>query len=159
VKTALISTLLAVGATFAATGPANAENAMYSCVDANGVVALTNVPTGADCEKLFSYTAPAPAPTVAPATASAATTPAHVATFVASTTEPASSETDSAADSDSPKTLTKPAIAQRRDDILQATRAAYQMGQPLAAGNPAVNRRYLMTNRADYQRANGVILP
>jgi hypothetical protein len=158
VKTTLIGTLLALGATFGATGVAHAENAMYSCADDAGVVSLTNVPTGSNCEKLFSYAAPAAEPAAAPAAIAVSAPAAHVA-VVGSTRAATSATTESSADAQSDKALAKPAIAQRRDDAIAATRAAYAMGQPMAAGNPAVNRRYLMTNRADYQRTYGVIQP
>jgi hypothetical protein len=158
VKTALIGTLLAVGATLGATGVVHAENAMYSCADANGVVSLTNVPTGSNCEKLFSYAAPAPEPAAAPAATAASAPTAHVA-VVGITSSGATASTDASDDGQGKKAPMRVSAAQRRDDAIAATRAAYAMGQPMAAGNPAVNRRYLMTTRADYQRAYGVIQP
>ena len=153
-KKTLFGILFAVGASVAAVGSAHAENAMYSCTDpSSGTVSLTNVPQG-QCEQLFSYTAPVEVP--APA-AAVARSPAPAAAGIVG--EVAARESDSIAPTDATakRPSTKPAIAQRRDDAIAQARAAYAAGQPSAVGNPATIRRYLMTNRVEYQRALGMI--
>ncbi len=157
-KMALLGTLLAVGATFVVGATARAENAMYSCSDAKGVVALTNVPTDSSCEKLFAYAAPSPSAPTAEATVPSAAPRTSVAPAVAAaamSARPAVAAVP-APDAKPSSAATKPFMAQRRDDAIQRTRDAYVSGQPAVGMNPATNRRYLMTNRADYQRVVGV---
>jgi hypothetical protein len=157
-KTTLLGTLIAVGATFVAGAPARAENAMYSCSDANGVVALTNVPTDSSCEKLFAYEAPPPSVPTAEAAASSAPPRTSVAPAMAAAAISAQSAVaaDPEPDAQPTSNATKPLMAQRRDDAIQRTREAYLSGQPAVGMNPAVNRRYLMISRPDYQRIVGV---
>jgi hypothetical protein len=165
VKTALLGLVLVVGASAAASFPAYAENAMYSCEDANGVVELTNVPQGTNCEKLFSYTAPVQvaAPAVQPVALSAqaaqmAALPAPAASSSASVrTEARAKPAPVPAAAATPRSASKSLLAQRRDDVIQQTREAYAAGQAMAGANPAVNRRYLMTSRVEYQKAIGAI--
>jgi hypothetical protein len=165
----MLAVLIAVAATLAAAKPALAENAMYSCTDANGAVSLTNVPTNGQCEKLFSYAAPAPEAASAPAAPVAAVAPAAatVATIGRRSAGPdAAAEQPEAAARPAlnasplvamqPRTPTQVRMAQRREEAIQQTRDAYASGQGDAGVNRAVNRRYLMTNRAEYMQVNGV---
>jgi hypothetical protein len=157
-KTAL-ALALAVGGAALLASPARAENAMYSCTDADGVVQLTNVPTGSQCEKLFSYAAPVAATPAQAPQAEVATVhrvgevPAASSPAAAGGNAPATRPTPSA--SATPRNAAQAAQAQRREDAIQQTRDAYAAGQAFAGANPAVNRRYLMTNRSDYQKAIG----
>lgn len=157
-KSALAFALAASAAALMAS-PARAENAMYSCTDADGVVQLTNVPTGSQCEKLFSYAAPVAA-TPAPAQQAEAAS-VHRIAEVPVAAAPAAAGADGSANRSKPSTSATPRTAaqatqaQRREDAIQQTRDAYAAGQAFAGANPAVNRRYLMTNRADYQKAIG----
>jgi type IV secretory pathway VirB10-like protein len=154
-------------AVLATAATARAEHAMYSCIGADGAAMLTNVPTGAKCEKLFDYQAPAePAPVAAnPAPAPAAAAPVAVAQAappVAPASAPprdkAKKPTDAAADGAADgfgRRAAELRQAQRRDAAVQETAAAYANGQPAAVQNPAVNRRYLMTTRAAFVTSNG----
>jgi hypothetical protein len=118
-------------------------------------VSLTNVPVG-QCVQLFTYAPPAAEPAAATAAATGTASAAVVSGIVAEVPVARSVQTDAkpvAARERSPK----PILAQRRDDAIQAARAAYGAGQPSVMGNPATSRRYLMTNRVDYQKALGII--
>lgn len=154
VKTTLFGMTLVAAVSLCAANSARAENAMYSCTDANGVVALTNVPTGPSCQQLFEYSAPTPAPQPTAAVAQLGVAPAHVVAEVGANAPASNAAPVKRAQ---PKASTKDRLAQRRNDAIQQTRDALASGQPVAGLNPAVNRRYLMTNRADYQRVNGVV--
>ena len=161
-KIAILGLALLAGAAIGVAAPAHAENAMYTCQDSSDVVALTNVPQGADCEKLFSYASPAPS---AQATAQPAAV-APVARVASNPAQPASVGAGSsakpvaapaAANATRPHPVSKSLMEQRRDDAIQQTRDAYNAGQAMAGVNPAVNRRYLMTSRLEYQKAIGAI--
>ncbi len=147
-------------------GLAGADNAVYSCVDANGVESLTNVPMGGTCKRLFTYTMPTPpanevampaAPPPAASTAAAGSAP------IMPTAAPAEHASRKAplVNGQSPTALPhsprEARLAQRRDAAIEQTRAAYNSDQPVAGMNRAVNRRYLMTSRAAYQKAIGVM--
>jgi hypothetical protein len=157
--------LITVG-TILGTALARADNAVYSCVDAYGVESLTNVPIDANCKRLFTYTMPTPPAneTTAPATpAPAASTAAAASTAVAHAAAPverANRKTalvNGQAPTAAPRTPLEERLAQRRDVAIEQTRAAYSSDLPLVGMNRAVNRRYLMTNRAAYQKAIGVM--
>ena len=160
---------LACGAILAA-GFVHTENAVYSCVDARGVKTLTNVPSGGKCTQLFSYQAPPPVPATpaAPAAGAAASVaPAGSAraggAVPAVAASPAERPNRKAAlvngqpPTALPRSPLEERLAQRRDDAIEQTRAAYASDTPLTGMNRAVNRRYLMTNRAAYQKAIGVM--
>jgi hypothetical protein len=156
--------VITLGAVLAA-GVAPAENAVYSCVNANGVESLTNVPNGGNCTQLFTYKAPPPpaneVATPPPATPSLAdSTPAASAEVaaVAVPVERVSRQRDLVNGQPpvaQPRTPLEQRLAQRRADAIEQTRAAYNSDLPLVGMNRAVNRRYLMTNRAAYQMAIG----
>jgi len=162
--------LTAVGAIMAVAGLVRADNAVYSCVDANGVESLTNVPSGGNCKQLFSYTPPAPtanevavAPVAPAAPARADSTPTAGSAVVA----PAAAPVDRLSRKPAlvngqppivpPRTPLEQRLAQRREAAIEQTRLAYSSDLPPAGMNRAVNRRYLMTNRAAYQKAIGVL--
>ncbi|HET7755676.1 MAG TPA: DUF4124 domain-containing protein [Steroidobacteraceae bacterium] len=96
-----------------------AADVMYSCTNAQGEKSLTNVPTNAQCERLFSDTAPPPA------------------------AAPVAGDTRAARQ------------AARRSAAIKETADAYAKRQPGNVRNRALNRRYLMTNRADYIKNYG----
>jgi hypothetical protein len=153
-KKTLFGILFAVGASVVAVGSAHAENAMYSCTDpGTGTVSLTNLPQG-QCEQLFTYTAPVEARAPAAAVARA---PAQAAAGIVGEVAARQAESLEPTDAATQRPSIKPLIAQRRDDAIAQARAAYAAGQPSAVGNPATIRRYLMTNRVEYQRALGMI--
>jgi hypothetical protein len=170
----MLGILVAAGASFAATALAT-DNTVYSCTDANGSVSLTNVSTGSNCELLLSYTPPPPAAPAAPAAAEASAGPsAPLATVITNAApriqaqaepRPATAPRDFSRDAEivdvqvpkmQPTTPLQMRLALRRDAVVQQTRDAYASGQQAPGMNRAVNRRYLMTNRAEYQQANGV---
>jgi hypothetical protein len=136
--------LVAIGALLGAAGFAHADNAVYSCVSANGVESLTNMPNGGNCKQLFSYTPPPPAANEVTAPAAPAAAPADALV----NGQPALRQ---------PRTPGEQRLAQRRDAAIEQTRLAYSSDQPPPGMNRAVNRRYLMTNRAAYQKAIGVM--
>jgi hypothetical protein len=161
--------LVTIGALLSLAGLAHADNAVYACVNANGVESLTNVPNSGNCKQLFSYTPPPPAAnevTAPPAPASA--TPTHADSApVAASVAIAPVAADRAARKPAlvngqpplrqPRTPGEQRLAQRRDTVIEQTRLAYGSDQPPPGMNRAVNRRYLMTNRAAYQKAIGVM--
>ena len=166
-KTILPAALIVIGTLCGVDGLARADNAVYSCVSANGVESLTNVPNGGQCKQLFTYTPPPAAnevtgsPAAAPARADS--TPAAASVAIAPAMAPADRGTRKPALVNGQAPLRQPGtpgeqrLAQRRDAALEQTRLAYGSDQPPPGMNRAVNRRYLMTNRAAYQKAIGVM--
>ena len=157
-KTRLLGVLFAVVAALG-TIAAAAENATYECTGANNEVKFTNVPSGSYCVKVLTYVAPVAAAPVA----STAAADASQQTAVADTRAAAGDgDADKAIGASAEPTSSLPGaardarLAQRRADAIQETRDAYMTDKPLSGANPAVNRRYLMITRADYQRAVGV---
>jgi len=158
--------LVAIGALLGAVALAHADNAVYSCINANGVESLTNVPNGENCKQLLSYTPPPPAANEAtdmPVAASPAA-PAHADSGpivpVAAPTVQTSRKAalvNAQPPLRQPRTPGEQRLAQRRDAAIEQTRLAYSGDPSLPGMNRAVNRRYLMTNRASYQKAIGVM--
>ena len=157
------ATMITLGAILAA-GLIRAEDAVYSCVNAQGVTSITNVPNGGDCTQLFTYKAPPPpenavvtppaVPSLVDSTpaASAAVAPAPAPVARVSRQRQLVSGQPPVAQ---PRTPLEQRLAQHRDAVIEQTRAAYNSDLPIAGMNRAVNRRYLMTNRAAYQMAIG----
>ncbi len=161
-KNRTLALLMTAGVLLCAAAPGNAENAMYSCVRADGSSTLTNVPVGSQCEQLFTYKAPveaAPAPVAAEPAAAAAempSAPAQPARATAPTADPKPrSPADRAATAASARSALAQRMAQRRDEARLAVADAYARGQPASVANPATSRRYLMTSRAQYMQTNG----
>ena len=161
-NTRLLGVLMSAAALLGAAGVLHAENAMYSCTRADGVVSLTNVPVGGHCEKLFSYTRPVAAPSAAAATPAApqaadvAPPPAASASAPAARGETRDRSRDVAPPVGTPRSALGNRLAQRRDTARQEAADALARGQPGNVANPATTRRYLMTSRADYMQAYGV---
>ena len=157
-----IHLVAALAFTLGAAGAAHGENAMYSCTGTDGGTSLTNVPVNDHCARLFDYTPPvasapaAPQADTAPATAAPALAPAPAAPAPAAIAAKKPQPADAQA---SPRAMARAqlgnVLAGRRNAAIQEMADAYARGQPATAVNPAVNRRYLMTNRADYIKANG----
>ncbi len=163
-------TLVAVSAILAVAGLVRADNAVYSCTDANGVESLTNVPNAGNCKQLFSYTPPAPAAIAAPMVPVAPAAPARDdsnSAIGSAAAVPAAAPVDRVSRKPAlvngqppivqPRTPLEQLLAQRRAAAIEQTRVAYSSEMPPAGMNRAVNRRYLMTNRAAYQKAIGVM--
>jgi hypothetical protein len=164
-KTRLIAVVMSAGAALGTAGLVHADNAVYSCTRADGTTTLTNVPVNNNqCVQLFSYTPTVDAPSAPSAAADAAQAPADVAAVVpqqesetAAVPErkprpPANARNAAAYGANTPLAQR---LSQRRDDVRQEVADAYARGDAAGITNPATNRRYLMTNRADYMAANG----
>jgi hypothetical protein len=138
------STLAVSVAIACGTGGALADQSIYSCTGADGSVELTSQPSGDKCEQVVAapdtaIAAPAPAGVDAAATS----TSARGAVAARPTPLAAVAPSDAHSDID-PR-------AQYRDSMIQG--AQNSDGVPVQSANPAVSRRYLMTNRAAYQKA------
>jgi hypothetical protein len=141
--------LLALSLGIALGGAAAANETVYLCATADGGSELSNVDTGNKCEQLVSGT-PAADPAAPPA---AAADPQQAAKPAAEPAQKAAATTDAAA----AEAAAQPPGSRYRDTMLKG--ATKGEGAPTAALNPAVNRRYLMTNRSAFQQQNGVAAP
>jgi len=164
-KTRLLAVVMSAGAALGTAGLVHADNAVYSCTRADGSTTLTNVPVGNNqCVQLFSYTPTVDAPSTPPAASTAEQAPDKVAAVApqqeaetATVPErkprpPANARNAGAYGANTPLAQR---LSQRRDDARQEVADAYARGDAANIANPATNRRYLMTNRADYIAANG----
>ncbi len=168
---ATLRILLAAASLCGAAGLARAETVVFACTASNGAVTFTNHQTGDNCEKLLSGPDLAPAadtalkapvdPVVVAESAPPAQQEAPVATPAVAvapraTRAPRGPLIQPPAVMQQPRNALETRLAQLRASAIQQTNDAYLSGQQPAGVNRAVNRRYLMISRADYQAANGV---
>ena len=126
-----------------------ADQAVYSCVNADGSIELTSASTGPKCE-LLSLAQPA---TVTPG--AAATAPAAVEKNAEPTVDN-SAEQSAVAVTVADKTGNKDEVDPRmayRDAMIKG--AQHAEGATAAAMNPAINRRYLKVDRAAFRQTIG----
>jgi hypothetical protein len=125
-------------------GAALADQSIYSCTGPDGSVELTSQPGSDQCEQLVAAPDNAAAvPAQAGVDAAATSTSAPVAVAARPTPPAVVAASDATADID-PR-------AQYRNSMILGTQNAD--GMPVQSANPSVTRRYLMTNRAAYQKA------
>jgi hypothetical protein len=163
-KTRLLAVVMSAGAALGTAGLVHADNAVYSCTGADGSTTLTNVPVAGQCVQLFSYTPTVDVPSTPSAASSAERAPANVAavspqqdaeTPAVPERKPRPAANARNAGAYGANTPLAQRLSQRRDDVRQEVADAYARGDAGNIANPATNRRYLMTNRADYIAANG----
>jgi hypothetical protein len=126
------------------TGGALADQSIYSCTGADGSVELTSQPTSDKCEQLVAGPDPVVA-TAAQAGLDAVAAAKSASGAVAARPTPLAGAASSDAKSDvDPR-------AKYRDNMILGTQNSD--GVPVQSANPSVSRRYLMTNRAAFQKA------
>jgi hypothetical protein len=145
IQSIFVSLMVTVGGT----GAALADQAVYSCLQADGSTELTGVSTGPQCE-LLSAGQPTQATEVTTDTLPAATE-ASADTPVDKTAEQSAAPVTSKEKSDS-KEEVDPRQAYR-DTMIKG--AQHAEGAPAAALNPAISRRYLKVDRGAYRQGIG----
>jgi hypothetical protein len=147
--------------TLCAAGRALAEDAIYSCLNADGSTELVGAPNGGQCEKLVS--APDPAPVAAAASASTQTAQGDAAAPAQSTLAPAQPPNlVKAALIPPPDVAQKPrnAVESRLSDYRSAMidQASQMNADTQQASGPtsSSSRRYLMVNRETYRQSLGI---
>jgi hypothetical protein len=149
------SLLLALTTFIGAVGLAAAEDAVYSCTNADGSVELAGAPNGNNCEKLVSApdaaSAATPAQVTEPGSAAnqaVAATPNTTSAKAALVPPPAVTQV--------PRTPVEDRLSQYRDAMVDRASTANPDTQQPSGPTSASSRRYLMTNRAAYQQALGI---
>lgn len=156
-------------------GVVQAQNIIYSCEMSDGSIVLETEPVGKKCQKLSETAAP-PKPAAAPAPAAAAKAPAVAAAPTAAKSgQAAATPASAAAGASGPLVVKAPpqpvrvppkkVAAETYHDIqVKKAENALQTDDPehgIVGAAPTTNssRRYLMTDRAHYQKTYGAPAP
>ncbi len=138
----LVSAMLLAGA-----GVARADSAVFSCPNPDGSVELTGQPTGPNCEELLS--APAPTAVVPPERPVAGNS-------VQPPVDAAKASAGAPSGDPSAEATLESHLSSYRDAQVQQAAGTGPDGTPPTGPTSAASRRYLMLNRAQYQRALGI---
>jgi hypothetical protein len=136
-KTPIVKAVVALFAPLLISPPLAAGlGTVFICAGPEGSVVLSNVPTGMKCEPVATSSQDVPPPAEGKAGSRAA--------------EPVAAAASAAAHDGPPPLETR--LERYRETMLRG--ASKDPDAPVPALNPAVSRRYLMTNRSAYQATN-----